>query len=116
MDVRHRNRVKIVQELFSYEFKAKIKKPLLKKIVDQFPHLDNEISSAAPKYEVSKIAKVDLSILRLATFELLISKLQPTKVIINEAIELAKELGSEKSPGFVNAVLGKIVIKNKIKI
>jgi N utilization substance protein B len=51
---------------------------------------------------------VDISILRNALYELTIERKVPPKVIINEAVELAKELGSEKSPSFVNAVLGKI--------
>jgi len=70
--------------------------------------IDDHIKKAAPKYELSKIAKVDLSILRMSIYDLLIEKKQPPKVIINEAIDLAKELASEKSPAFVNAVLGAI--------
>jgi len=49
-----------------------------------------------------------LSILRLAVFELLIDKKEPTKVVINEAVEIAKELGNERSFAFINAVLGSI--------
>ena len=50
-----------------------------------------------------------MAILRLAVFELMIGKKEPPKVIVDEAIELAKEYGGDKSPGFVNGALGKIV-------
>ena len=53
-------------------------------------------------------AKVDLAIMQLAVYELIFEKKEPAKVIINEAVELAKEMGSDKAFGFVNAVLGKI--------
>jgi N utilization substance protein B len=49
-----------------------------------------------------------MAILQLAIYELLIEKKEPPKVIIDEAVELAKEFGSEKSYAFVNAVLGKV--------
>ena len=70
--------------------------------------VDKKITESAPRYGIDKISKVDLSILRLAVYELTIEKREPPKVIINEAIELAKELAGEKSPAFINAVLGKV--------
>jgi N utilization substance protein B len=56
--------------------------------------------------------KIDLAILRLAVFELIIENSQPPKVIIDEAVELAKEFGSESSSKFVNGVLGTILKKS----
>ena len=72
--------------------------------------IDPWIARYAQKYTVEDIAKVDLAILRLATYELMYDETRetPPKVIINEAVELAKELGGDKSPAFINAVLGKI--------
>ncbi|OGK57391.1 hypothetical protein A3J15_01535 [Candidatus Roizmanbacteria bacterium RIFCSPLOWO2_02_FULL_38_10] len=116
MDVRHRQRVKIVQDLFSFEYSSRKHSSKISEIIPHLVFIDQQISASAPKFDIGRIAKVDLSILRLASYELLVAKLQPPKVIINEAIELAKELGSEKAPGFINAVLGKIVIDSKIKI
>ncbi len=116
MDKRHKQRILIVQNLFSalYDNAASRKMlPTVIKILNNVKEIDKRIAIAAPKYEVGKIAKVDLSILRLAIYELTIEKKQPPKVIINEAIELAKELASEKSPAFVNAVLGKIFEMDK---
>jgi N utilization substance protein B len=55
------------------------------------------------------INKVDLQILRLAIFEAFISEINPTKVVINEAIDLAKEFGGGPSGKFVNGVLGNLI-------
>lgn len=112
MDIRHEKRIKIVQELYSFLFTPSTKlSDKSKKIIDNLTTIDKKIMEAAPKYEIDKISKVDLSILRLAIYELHIEKEAPAKVVINEAIELAKELAGERSPGFINAVLGKIYEK-----
>ena len=117
MDPRHKKRLSIVQNLYSYCFavdgKTKVfpnKKDskLTNDIIDHLDEIDLYISKSAPKYPIKKIAKTDLSILRLAVFELLIDKKEPTKVVINEAVEIAKELGNERSFAFINAVLGSI--------
>jgi len=109
VDPRHQQRIKIVQELYSTVFyRNKNLSPKSKLILKNKKFIDEKIINSAPKYPIEKIAKVDLSILRLAIYELNIEKKEPAKVIINEAIELAKDLAGEKSPAFVNAVLGKI--------
>lgn len=72
------------------------------------PEVDALISAAAPEWPIDKINKVDLSIMRLAVNELRGGK-TPTKVVVDEAVELAKEYGSEKSGSFVNGVLGTII-------
>jgi N utilization substance protein B len=76
--------------------------------------IDSAIKTHAPKYPLDQVAKADLAILRLAVYELTIHKKEPTKVIINEAVELAKELGSDRAYAFVNAVLGAIVQEKQI--
>lgn len=109
MDPRHKNRLKIVQELYSQEFTKQLKlSEQAKLIIKSDKDLELIIKKHAPKFPVDKIAKLDLAILKLAIYELKIEKKQPAKVIINEAVELAKELGSEKAYAFINAVLGKI--------
>ncbi len=109
MDPRHKERLNIIQELYSQEFTPQpslsVKSKLIQKSEDA---LNDLIKKHAPKFPLNKIAKIDLAILRLAVYEMTIEKKQPAKVIINEAVELAKELGSEKSYAFINAVLGKI--------
>ena len=118
-DPRHELRVKIVQQLFALSFskgKVKTKENKTKEVLKILPEINRFIKEHAPKYPLDKIAKVDLSILQLAVYELIFEKKEPPKVIIDEAIELAKELGSDKTFGFVNAVLGKIYTENsKVK-
>ena len=70
--------------------------------------IDQIIKAAAPEWPLDQIARIDLICLRLAVFELLIAQKVPHKVAIDEAIELAKEFGSEQSGKFVNGVLGTI--------
>jgi len=72
---------------------------------------DELISSAAIKWELSRLSLVDKSILRLAAYELKFRDDIPPKVTINEAIELAKKYSSAQSPGFVNGVLDAIMNK-----
>lgn len=109
MDPRHKIRLKLVQSLYAQGFTEQSN--LTSKVKDILRHsdkIDLLIKKHAPKFPLDKIAKVDLAILRLAIFELTVEKKEPEKVIINEAVELAKELGSKKSYSFINAVLGKI--------
>ena len=109
IDPRHQNRLKIVQELFAEQFNNQTSKSdKTKKIIGSLKKINAFIQKHAPKFPIDKIARIDLAILRLAVYELTIEKKEPEKVIINEAVELAKELGSKKSYSFVNAVLGKI--------
>ena len=77
--------------------------------------LDNIIVSMAPSWPLSQMAVVDRNILRFAIFEMtkwektkLIDAVDPQKVAINEAVELAKRFGSENSQKFVNGVLGSV--------
>ena len=71
--------------------------------------VDQTIEKIAPEFPVEKINKVDLAILRLAIYELIVEKKAPPNVIIDEAVELAKEFGGDKSPAFINGALGKVV-------
>jgi len=82
----------------------------IKKIVELLPEIDAQLQVTAPERPLKDINKVDLAILRLIMFESLQEK-TPKKVLINEAIELAKEYGTESSPKFINGVLGKLVMQ-----
>jgi N utilization substance protein B len=83
---------------------------LLKGVIDKKTDLDSIIVKAAPDWPLEKISMTDRNILRIGLYELLFSdrKEVPAKVAINEAIELAKTYGGEKSSGFVNGVLGTV--------
>ncbi len=108
LDPRHKKRQKLVEELFKLDFHKQKVDPKAKAILDNKELIDGKIETAAPEFSIDKINKVDLAILRLAVYELLVEKKQPPKVVIDEAIELAKEYGGETSPGFINGALGNI--------
>lgn len=113
-DPRHLRRVKIVQNLFASSFTPDQEHlpneedditPEILKNIDQINQL---IEKYAPKYPLDRIAKIDIAILRLSIYELTIRKEEPPKVIIDEAVTLAKEFGGDRSYAFINAVLGSI--------
>jgi len=108
LDPRHKNRVILIQHLFSAQFQQKpdnIVKPIWSKLAE----IDPLIIATAPEWPIAKLNPIDLAILRLAVYELTIDKKVPYKVIIDEAIELAKEYGSSNSSAFINGALGKLV-------
>lgn len=112
-DPRHKRRQHIIQEIFSTEFHKQKVSDESQDVLTHVEFLDKEIQNAAPDFPVNKINKIDLAILRLAVYELLIKKNIPQNVIIDEAIELAKEYANDTSPAFINGVLGHIIIKVK---
>jgi N utilization substance protein B len=81
-------------------------------VLEHKPRLDEIIQRYAPEWPVSQMAIVDRNILRIAIYELEIDKQTPTKVAINEAVELAKTFASDSAPRFVNGVLGTLVSKS----
>jgi N utilization substance protein B len=110
LDPRHTKRQLLVQNLFKRDF---YKQPTTKQAQQIFlaiEQIDKKIAEIAPEFPVEKINKTDLAILRLAIYELIIEKKEPQKVVLDEAIELAKEFGGESSPGFINGALGKLII------
>ncbi len=113
-DPRHQRRQHLIQEIFSTEFHQQEVSTESKAILKHTEFLDKQIQVAAPDFPVDKINKVDLAILRLATYELLIEKDAPQNVIIDEAVELAKEFANETSPAFINGVLGHITTHAKL--
>ncbi|HEY8998894.1 MAG TPA: transcription antitermination factor NusB [Candidatus Saccharimonadales bacterium] len=68
--------------------------------------LDDELQPIAPEWPIDQIARMDRVILRMGLYELRYGKDAPPKVVINEAVELAKAFGSENSSKFINGVLG----------
>lgn len=116
IDPRHRARRETIKALFSFGFgQKKTGTKLAQQVERRLDQIDKLIKKSASQWPIEKINRVDLAILRLAVYELAIAKKEPAKVIIDEAIELAKEYGSQKSPGFVNGVLGDILKKLKVK-
>lgn len=112
-DPRHLKRRKAVSYLFRYTFEKnqEIKSELALKIIKRLAKVDKIIEEAAPDWPLEKINRIDLAILRLAVWEMTIVKKEPPKVIIDEAVELAKEFGGENSSSFINGVLGAVYKK-----
>ncbi|MBU2566145.1 transcription antitermination factor NusB [Patescibacteria group bacterium] len=81
---------------------------LLKGIMDHHSDIDQAITKFAPDWPIERITTVDRNVLRIGIFELLFDDQIPSKVAINEAIELAKTFGGESSGKFVNGVLGAV--------
>lgn len=99
-----------MEELFAWDFSKDntLATDEARQIVERLASIDEQIVAAAPSWPLDKINKIDLAILRLAINELESSE-TPKKVVVDEAVELAKAYGSESSSSFVNGVLGKII-------
>lgn len=122
-DERHERRAFLMQLLFAHTFDkdgqqylddevaTQEDKDLLEQIKAALPEIDGEIALHAPERPLDEINRVDLAIMRLIIFESQSEK-TPKKVLVDEAVELAKEFGSETSAKFVNGVLGKILFKD----
>lgn len=130
MKVRHRARIIALQALFEIDcahhqpavvlerrleeaelpdIGAQFARELVTGVSDRQEELDALIGRYAPEWPVDQIAIIDRNILRLSIFEILMREDTPVKVAINEAVELAKEFGSDSSGRFVNGVLGSLV-------
>ena len=81
------------------------------KIVEKLPEIDKLLDEKSKGWKTSRMSKVDLTILRLAVYEMKYDEDIPEKVAINEAVELSKKFGGDDSPAFINAVLAKLAGK-----
>ncbi len=104
-----------VKEIFlseqELEFEDELKSfmmQLVDGVCDHKTEIDEIIGLYAKGWKVERLSKVDLSILRLAIFELKYFAETPTGVAINEAVELAKKFSSDEAPSFVNGILGRV--------
>ncbi|MGN0484525.1 MAG: transcription antitermination factor NusB [Lachnospiraceae bacterium] len=78
-----------------------------KDIVAHLQEIDDKINQVAERWKTSRMGKVDLTLIRLAVYEIQFEEDVPTGVAINEAVELAKKYGTDESPSFVNGILAK---------
>jgi len=88
---------------------------LVKGVLQYKSELDAFIKKFAPAFPIEQMAIIDKSILRLAIFEILFSDKTPLKAAINEAVELAKDFGSDSSPRLVNGILGSMTSSGGVK-
>lgn len=84
-----------------------------KQVLARADEADALINQYAKGWQTRRMAKVDLSLIRLALYEIRYDEEVPDKVAINEAIELAKKYGGNDSSSFINGILGKIVRAEK---
>lgn len=95
---------------------------LCKGLIDNLLKIDTRITRASENWSLSRMSRVDRSIIRLATFEIVYLEEVPINVSINEAIEIAKKYGADESSTFVNGVLDKVAyhyrseLKNTLEI
>ncbi|NOZ04781.1 MAG: transcription antitermination factor NusB [Chloroflexi bacterium] len=78
-------------------------------VLDNLQQIDRYVREVAPEWPVEQMSPIDLNILRIAVFEYMIERKTPVKVIINEAVELAKLFGGDSTRRFVNGALGALV-------
>ena len=78
-------------------------------VMAKIPELDIKINEVAEGWKTKRMGKAELTILRLALYEILFDQDVPEKVAINEAVELAKKYGGNEAPAFINGVLAKLV-------
>ncbi len=114
LDPRHKKREELMKYLYAATFRPRRVTLAIKPIWNSIPVIDPLIVEAAPEWPIDKLNPIDLAILRLAIWELVVDKQAPVKVIIDEAIELAKAFGGDTSPGFINGVLGTICKSKKL--
>ena len=98
------------QEITKEEEFAPVKAKL-EAIVAQEGTIDMILTEAATGWRLNRMGKAELTILRIATYEIRYDEEVPDKVAINEAVELAKKYGNDASSGFVNGVLAMVVAK-----
>lgn len=117
VDSRHIKRERLLQDLFACTFMGltierlehEDNRETILSLLEEIPSLDAEIQAVASERPLSEINKVDLAILRLIMFESRHKK-TPKKVLLDEAIELAKSFGSDTSPKFINGSLAQILL------
>ena len=80
-------------------------------IIEKLSTIDSMINEKATGWKTTRMGKVDLTIIRLAVYEICFDESVPNNVAINEAVELAKKYGQDESAGFVNGVLAKFAGK-----
>lgn len=105
-DPRHLKRIITFKSLFAGTFAEQPELPSrVQKINANLAQIDEIIQKCAPEWPISQINRIDLAVLRQAVYELLFKTNTPAKVIIDEAVEIAKRYGGKTSSSFVNGAL-----------
>jgi len=96
-------------ETIVYEKDAEYISARFEKVREKIADIDKTIDANTEGWDTTRMGKVELTVLRLAVYEILYDEDIPGSVAINEAVEIAKKYGQESSGGFVNAILAKII-------
>ena len=88
---------------------------LIKGVVENLAEIDGVVEQYSTNWALDRMARVDLSLLRMATYELLYQPEIPANVVINEAIEIGKRYGTNDTPPFINGILDKISRQQAVK-
>jgi N utilization substance protein B len=88
---------------------------LVRGVVDKLQEIDQSIEKCSKNWALDRMPRVDLSLLRMATYELQYQPDVPANVVMNEAIEIGKRYGTKDTPAFINGILDKISDNTKIK-
>lgn len=99
----------VIHDVEMSEENAAYLKEKTEAVMERIPELDSKIDQVAEGWKTKRMGKAELTILRLALYEILYDEEVPEKVAINEAVELAKRFGGKESPAFINGVLAKLV-------
>jgi N utilization substance protein B len=84
---------------------------LVEGTVNRLAPIDEMLTDYLKGWKIDRLSKIDREVLRLAAYEMVYRDDAPPKVVVNEAIELAKHFGTEDSGKFVNGVLGKMILE-----
>lgn len=87
---------------------------IAEKFKDNFEFVDSQIQKFAKGWDIQRLVKMDKDILRIAIIELLFIKDAPMKVIVDEALEMAKKYSTDDSSSFINGVLAKVIVENGV--
>lgn len=97
-----------VSEEEAYDKDAVYIQEKIQAITEKVVEIDEMVNAVAKGWKTTRMGKVDLTLIRLAVYEMKFEEGIPTGVAINEAVELAKKYGTDDSPAFVNGILAKI--------
>lgn len=106
-----------IAEIATLESQSEVKNYAIA-IAEQFKEhsqeVDDQIQKFAKGWDINRLVKMDKDILRIAILELLYVKDAPMKVIVDEALELAKKFSTDESSSFINGILAKVIVENGI--
>lgn len=106
-----------IAEIATLESQSEVKNyaiAIAEKFKEHSQEVDDQIQKFAKGWDINRLVKMDKDILRIAILELLYVKDAPMKVIVDEALELAKKFSTDESSSFINGILAKVIVENGI--